>query len=191
VPSEREREVAVEVDVEPRRDAISDLDLAEGLGALAGQAPVTVRGSAGLDREAVPVHVLAVDDEWAVRQLVARMGERVGLSVELAADGEEALTMFRAASDSFDLVLLDVNQPQLSGEEVFAAMREERPDSRVVFMSGYTAEDVLERAGNAAGVSMLEKPFTVGSFQRVTSDAVPAGVAPPEAATPPGAASEP
>ncbi len=58
-------------------------------------------------------------------------------------------------------------------------------------MSGYTAEDVLERAGNAAGVSMLEKPFTVGSFQRVTSDAVPAGVAPPEAATPPGAASEP
>ena len=65
------------------------------------------------------------------------------------------------------------------------------PAIRVVFMIGYTAEDVLERAGNAAGVSMLEKTFTVGSFQRVISDAVPAGVVAPQAATPPGAASEP
>ena len=46
-------------------------------------------------------------------------------------------------------------------------------------------------ARNAAGVSMLEKPFTVGSFQRVIADAVLAGIVAPEAATPPGAASEP
>ena len=116
--------------------------------------------------------VLAVDDDDGVRQLVARMGERLGLRVELAADGREALTKFLATPEEFDLVLLDLTMPDVSGEEVFAGIREQRPHIPVVFMSGYTSADLLQRTGNLAGVLMLDKPFSMAAFERVISDAI-------------------
>ena len=68
--------------------------------------------------------VLAVDDDNGVRQLLVRLGKRLGLHVELAADGREALTKFQAEPDRFAVVLLDLTMPELSGEEVFAGIRE-------------------------------------------------------------------
>ncbi len=116
--------------------------------------------------------VLAVDDDKGVLQLLERLGKRLGLQVELAADGREALTKFQAAPDRFDVVLLDLTMPELSGEEVFAGIREQRPDIPVVFMSGYTSQDVMQRTGNAAGVLVLDKPFTMAAFQSVISQAI-------------------
>ena len=131
-------------------------------------------GSQAKPRNGGPMdaRVLAVDDDNGVRQLLVRLGQRLGLRVELASDGREALTKFQATPDGFDLVLLDLTMPELSGEEVFAGIREQRPHIPVVFMSGYPSQDVLRRTGNAPGVRMLDKPFSMAAFQRVISEAI-------------------
>ncbi len=115
---------------------------------------------------------MAVDDDNGVRQLLVRLGKRLGLQVELAADGREALTKFQTEPDRFAVVLLDLTMPELSGEEVFAGIREQRPHMPVVFMSGYTSHDVMQRTGNAAGVLVLDKPFSMAAFQSVIAQAI-------------------
>jgi two-component system cell cycle sensor histidine kinase/response regulator CckA len=116
--------------------------------------------------------VLVVDDDHGVRDLVARMGERLELQMELSADGHEALTRFRATPERFDLVLLDLSIPEPSGEEVCAGIREQRPHMPVVFMSGYSSPDMLQRTEHVGSVLMLEKPFSMAAFRSVIMEAI-------------------
>jgi len=121
--------------------------------------------------------VLVVDDDNGVRDLVARMGERMGLQMELSADGHEALTRFRATPEGFDVVLLDLSMPELSGEEVCAGIRAHRPLIPVVFMSGHSTPDVLQRTEEVGCVLTLAKPFSMAEFRSVIVEAI--GGAPP------------
>ena len=127
--------------------------------------------------------VLVVDDDHGVRDLVARMGERLGLQMELSADGHEALKRFRATPEGFDLVLLDLSMPKLSGEEVCAGIREQRPHMPVVFMSGYSSLDVLRRTKHVGSTLILEKPFSMAAFRSVIIEAMAVDPSPTAAAS--------
>jgi len=61
-------------------------------------------------------------------------------------------------------VLTDVVMPEMGGRELAEALSVERPDTRVLFMSGYTDDDILRRGLNAPGVAFLHKPFTVSEL---------------------------
>jgi CheY-like chemotaxis protein len=116
--------------------------------------------------------VLVVDDDHGVRDLVGRMGACLGLQMELSADGHEALTRFRATPEGFDVVLLDLSMPELSGEEVCAGIRAQRPHMPVVFMSGYSSPDMLRRTEHVGSVLVLEKSFSMAAFRSVIMEAI-------------------
>jgi signal transduction histidine kinase len=102
--------------------------------------------------------VLVAEDESAVRELVRVALTRAGFRVLAARDGDEALRRAAAHDGRIDLLLSDVVMPGLSGPEVAHRLIEVRPDTRVLFMSGY-ASDVMADEGDPGG-DLLSKPFT-------------------------------
>jgi nitrogen-specific signal transduction histidine kinase/ActR/RegA family two-component response regulator len=102
--------------------------------------------------------ILLVDDEANVRDVVSDMLESVGHTVVRAADGREAIDVFRREGGSFDCVVLDLSMPKLSGEEVFHELRAMRSDLRVILCSGYMEQGVLARLEGAGYAGFLAKP---------------------------------
>jgi two-component system, cell cycle sensor histidine kinase and response regulator CckA len=102
--------------------------------------------------------ILVVEDDQAVRKLVVRILKREGYSVLEASCGSEAL----ALADSFsaiDLVLTDVVMPGVSGRNLAEELRARRPTVPIVFMSGYTEDEVVKRGVRNGEVDFIQKPF--------------------------------
>ena len=103
--------------------------------------------------------VLLVDDESVIVDVGRRMIESLGYEVLPAANGEEALRIFKRNHSRIDLVILDMVMPYLNGGEVFDQMKSIDPAVRVLLASGYSlngqAEAILERGCNG----FIQKPF--------------------------------
>lgn len=106
--------------------------------------------------------ILVVDDQDAVRRLARRMLEKAGFEVVDAASSVDALEIARARSDGFDLVLTDVQMPDMNGIELTRVLREERPDLPVVLVSGSFAD--VEIPSEIGSVRLLEKPYTLAEI---------------------------
>jgi two-component system, cell cycle sensor histidine kinase and response regulator CckA len=104
--------------------------------------------------------ILIADDEPAVLSTTSAVLAHYGYKTELAADGVEALTIFRANPRRFTAVLLDLTMPGLNGAEVLRAIRVLNRSVRVLLMSGYSERDVLDRLQGQRNVAILRKPFT-------------------------------
>jgi len=87
------------------------------------------------------------------------MLEALGYRVLLAANGLDALRLFKANSDQVDLAVLDVVMPGLSGSETYSQMATIRPNLRVVFTTGYTSEAASLTTMIAKGAAFLQKPY--------------------------------
>jgi two-component system cell cycle sensor histidine kinase/response regulator CckA len=103
--------------------------------------------------------VLLVEDEDAVRSFAARaLGQR-GYNVLQAATGIEALDVFQSHQGDVDLVVSDVVMPEMDGPTLFEKLRKERPDLKIIFISGY-AEDAFRRhLAENEDFMFLQKPF--------------------------------
>mgnify|MGYP000711947813 CR=1 FL=1 len=104
--------------------------------------------------------VLVIDDEADIRDVVEAVLSRRGVKVLTAADGQQALELFRRQADDIDVVLLDMNMPGLSGEAVFRALREIRPDVRVVLSTGYSEQEAALRFAGVPLAGFVHKPYT-------------------------------
>lgn len=104
--------------------------------------------------------VLVVDDAELVRTTTCRALERYGYTCVAAESGVEALTILGIPTTHVDLVLSDVVMPQLSGLELGRAVERLRPGLPVLYVSGYTEHDLLQRGLLEQGRPFLEKPFT-------------------------------
>ncbi len=104
--------------------------------------------------------VLIADDEKAVCAVGKLMLERIGFNVLTAADGREALDVFKVHTDEIVCVVLDLTMPHLNGEEVFREMRLVRPDVKVVISSGYNESDATQRFVGKGLAGFLQKPYT-------------------------------
>jgi PAS domain S-box-containing protein len=104
--------------------------------------------------------VLVVDDESAVRQVVARGLNHRGFTVVQAPDGPEAIRILEALDGDVAALVLDVSMPQMTGPELFERVRARwrRP---ALFMSGYAADDVMASLLADPGVDFVAKPFRV------------------------------
>ena len=109
--------------------------------------------------------VLVVDDDETVRAVAQQMLERSGFSVLTARDGAEGVSVYRANARQIELVLVDLTMPSLSGEEAFRAMRQVRPDVRVVLMSGYSSHELATRLGAEGLAGFIQKPFRVEELE--------------------------
>jgi PAS domain S-box-containing protein len=109
--------------------------------------------------------VLLVDDEEDVRAVTAHMLERLGCSVLQAGDGREGVEVFRAHAQLIDAVLVDLTLPCLSGDQVFQAICDIRPDARVILMSGYSTEIATRGLDADRLAGFLRKPFSVADLR--------------------------
>ena len=126
------------------------------------------RPTIGRDSGAVPLargaSVLLVEDEEIVRVCVQRVLETAGVTVFAANDGIEAIDRFREHERDIDLVLLDLDLPRMSGDEVLEALRSLDPHVRVLISSGYLDTDrraALEETGVAGFVPKPVEPRTL------------------------------
>jgi two-component system, cell cycle sensor histidine kinase and response regulator CckA len=104
--------------------------------------------------------ILVVEDDESVRGFACRALERLGHRVLEVATADEAFALIARTSDPIDLVLADIVMPGMSGRELAVRLSIERPDLRLLLMSGHTDEAVsLESAQTA--VPFLQKPFSV------------------------------
>lgn len=110
--------------------------------------------------------VLVVEDENGLRSLVLRVLSRAGYAVHQAADGGEGLAFLDAHQGRIDLLLTDVVMPGANGPQVAEAALQRDPATRILYMSGYTDDDVVRRGVMRDEVPFLAKPFTPSDLTR-------------------------
>jgi two-component system cell cycle sensor histidine kinase/response regulator CckA len=108
--------------------------------------------------------ILVVEDDSLVRSMARRALVEAGFRVVEAANGREALAL--AAETPVDAVLTDLAMPEIGGRELARRLQETRPELPVVFMSGYTDDDVMRRGLLEQGVPFLEKPLAPEALTR-------------------------
>ncbi|MEM9620058.1 MAG: response regulator [Pseudomonadota bacterium] len=104
--------------------------------------------------------ILVVDDDEAVRIVTAQMLRRLPLSVQCVSSGQEALVMLNGGE--YDVILLDVGMPVMSGIELYALIRRMLPEQKVVFMTGYSEEEITDLDNRNTWI--LSKPFSMQSL---------------------------
>jgi len=114
--------------------------------------------------------ILIVEDEPAVRRMASRALRSQGYAILEAANGAEALEVLSRATSPVDLVLSDVVMPVLNGRELSERLAVDRPEVRVLFMSGYTDDDIVRRGLLRPGAPFLQKPFVPADLSRKVRD---------------------
>ena len=114
--------------------------------------------------------MLVVDDEAFMRNLLRRLLERLGCVPMLVATAAEGLALADAQVRPPDLVLADIELPDLSGYEFVRRLRERHPAVRVAMMSGNPPPVALASSLAAPTLQYLQKPFNAESLARVLED---------------------
>jgi CheY-like chemotaxis protein len=109
--------------------------------------------------------ILLVDDEKSLRKLGTRILSDAGYRVLEASDGAMALRIAAEEVGEIDLVLTDVEMPTLGGRGMVDELHELSPGIRVLFMSGYTDNEILRRGIRTAEAAFLQKPFTAETLR--------------------------
>jgi PAS domain S-box-containing protein len=100
---------------------------------------------------------LIVEDESGLREVIRRMLERHGYTVLVAADGPSAISLSREHEGDIHVLLTDVVMPRMQGTELADAIKADRPDVAVIYMTGY-ARDAFSEKGTRP-TALIEKPF--------------------------------
>ncbi len=103
--------------------------------------------------------VLIAEDDRSVRDLIRLALSRFGYSCLVAASGEEALAIAAAHEGPLPILVTDVVMPRMSGPQLRDRLLAIRPETRVLFLSGYTDDEMIKRGVLEDGVSFLQKPF--------------------------------
>jgi two-component system, cell cycle sensor histidine kinase and response regulator CckA len=103
--------------------------------------------------------ILVVEDERLMRRLLERILCTNDTSVLLAADGQEAVDIYRDHKWQISVVLLDLGLPKLSGWEVFKNLKQQNPNVCVIVASGYLDPDLKSRMRDAGVQYFIEKPY--------------------------------
>jgi CheY-like chemotaxis protein len=104
--------------------------------------------------------VLLVEDEGAVRMLALHALQTNGYAVLDAETGEQALHVVQTFGVPVRLLVTDVVMPGLNGRELAERLQNSQPSLRVLYMSGYTSDEIVRRGIEADRVNFLQKPFT-------------------------------
>jgi PAS domain S-box-containing protein len=121
--------------------------------------------------------ILLVEDEPVVRKMVHEVLWMNGYTVLEAIQGDDALRLWAEHPGKIDLLLTDVMMPGMSGRELAQRVTSAQPNTKVLFMSGYTDETVLRHGVFDAGTAFIQKPFRPGALAQKVRELL--GVAAP------------
>ncbi len=105
--------------------------------------------------------ILVMEDNENVRTLACKMLENLGYHVLMAESTDHCLEMAEKHPEAISLLLTDVIMPKKNGKELYAELQQFRPDLKVLFMSGYTANVIGHHGILDEDVNFLQKPFTI------------------------------
>ncbi len=116
--------------------------------------------------------ILLIDDEEVVRNVSANQLESLGYNVLTAADGTEAIDIYRSEAGSINLVLLDMIMPGMSGTDIYLALKEINPDVKILLISGFSqngrATDLMEKGA----LGFIQKPFKMYELSKAIFEAM-------------------
>jgi len=121
---------------------------------------VLPRISVDLEKARAAETILVLEDNDAVRELAVRVLERCGYTVLEANGGSEARRIAAGHDGPIHLLLTDVILPGESGPEAAGKLSTQRPEMKVLYMSGYTDEVIVDRGAEPGLDEILEKPFS-------------------------------
>ena len=104
-----------------------------------------------------PTHILVIDDEPVIRDLLLDVLSRRGYQVDTAADGASGLKM--AEEKPYSVVFTDIRMPGMNGVEVYKRLKVISPSSRVIVMTGYGLEEMIQEALDLGAFADVKKPF--------------------------------
>jgi CheY-like chemotaxis protein len=104
--------------------------------------------------------VLLAEDDESLRVLATRVLGALGYKVLVARTGREALRIVAEHKGPIDMIATDVVMPEMNGSQLVEKVLEARPGIRVLFMSGYTDDEVMRRGVINGQTAFLQKPFT-------------------------------
>jgi PAS domain S-box-containing protein len=110
--------------------------------------------------------ILVAEDEDGVRELVRQILVEHGHAVLTARHGRDALLVAERYERPIDLLVTDAVMPEMGGGELVKRLEELRPDMKVLYISGYTREELRRRGVDGAGARFLHKPFTSEDLMR-------------------------
>jgi len=128
--------------------------------------------------------ILLVEDEANLRYLARQFLEKQGYKVIEAADGAVAMQIAVAHEGVIHLLLTDVIMPGMNGRELAQRISEIRPNTRVLYMSGYTENVVGHNGTLDTGIRLLQKPFNLRDLKRMVREVLDISPTPSEAAMP-------
>jgi two-component system, cell cycle sensor histidine kinase and response regulator CckA len=123
--------------------------------------------------------VLVIEDEPDVMRMTVRSLREAGYIVLEAAGGSEAIEIMMEAGEGLRVVVTDVVMPGMSGRDLAARIAGLRPDLPLIFMSGYTDEDVIRRGLMDRGQRFIQKPFSPDALARQVHQALTGAVKAP------------
>jgi len=110
--------------------------------------------------------VLLVEDEAAVRMLVRGVLESNGYRVLEARHGAEAILICDEHKDPIHLLMTDVIMPEMGGRQLAERVSAQRPETKILYMSGYTDSAIVHHGVLESGTDFLQKPFTPDTLVR-------------------------
>jgi len=122
-----------------------------------------------IPRETVPAGILVIDDEVAVNNNIRKILSKKGFNVDQAFTKTEALE--KIEESAYTLVLLDLKIPEVKGLELLKAIRDRRPDTIVIIITGYASIETAVETSRLGAIDYLAKPFTPDEIRNATEKA--------------------
>lgn len=119
-----------------------------------------------------PFHVLVVDDEPDVRDLLIEYFRERGHAVTSAADGRQAIAEIEKNPSLYTLIISDLQLPEVDGLGVLKAARDANPSATVIIVTGYASLDSAVQAVKLGAYDYLTKPFSLGQIDVIVRRAV-------------------
>jgi CheY-like chemotaxis protein len=115
-------------------------------------------------------HILLVDDEKPIVDVVQQMLERLGYQVTVRTSSIEALEVFRASMDKFDLVITDLTMPNMTGDKLAGELMNIRPDIPIILCTGFSEKMSKERAEALGIKDFLMKPIVKSDLAKTVRE---------------------
>lgn len=122
--------------------------------------------------EGMKERILIVDDQLGIRLLLKEILQKEGYSTFQAANGYQAIEITK--KENPDLVLLDMRLPEMNGIEILQELKKISPDIRVIIMTAYGEQELIDTAKNIGILDYITKPFEIEEIRRIVKEKIKA-----------------